>query len=47
MSDPRYDLGANSNHQMPFDVQSVPVEPRRVFDTESWPLCYQYTDWDY
>ncbi|KAF3798337.1 Tyrosinase ustQ [Colletotrichum gloeosporioides] len=44
MSDPRYDLEAHADHLMPFDVQSVPVAPSRVFDTESWPLCYQYSD---
>ena len=44
MTDPRYDPDAHADQQMPFDVQSVPVTPRRVFDTESWPLCYRYTD---
>ncbi|KAJ5585863.1 Di-copper centre-containing protein [Penicillium hetheringtonii] len=43
MSDPRYSLGAHADHQMPFDVHSVPMTPRQVFDTESWPLCYRYT----
>ncbi|PYI02568.1 hypothetical protein BO78DRAFT_422357 [Aspergillus sclerotiicarbonarius CBS 121057] len=44
MSDPSYDPDAHADHQMPFDVQSVPVAPRRVFDTEAWPLCYRYPD---
>ena len=44
MTDPRYDFDAHADHQMPFDVQSVPVAPRRVFDTEAWPLCYRYAD---
>ncbi|KAJ4369101.1 hypothetical protein N0V83_006185 [Neocucurbitaria cava] len=44
MTDPRYDLNAHADHHMSFDVQSVPVAPRSVFDTESWPLCYRYTD---
>ncbi|PLB35279.1 tyrosinase family protein [Aspergillus candidus] len=44
MTDLRYDLDAHADHQMPFDVQSVPVAPRKVFDTEAWPLCYRYTD---
>ncbi|GLI73314.1 hypothetical protein PoHVEF18_001529 [Penicillium ochrochloron] len=44
MTDPRYDPGAHADHQMTFDVQSVPVAPREVFDTQSWPLCYRYAD---
>ncbi|CAO2654359.1 Nn.00g110920.m01.CDS01 [Neocucurbitaria sp. VM-36] len=44
MTDPRYDLDAHADLQMPFDVQSVPVAPSSVFDTESWPLCYRYQD---
>ncbi|KAJ5382196.1 Di-copper centre-containing protein [Penicillium concentricum] len=44
MTDPRYDFGAHADHQMSFDVQSVPVTPRKVFDTEVWPLCYRYAD---
>ncbi|KAF1953771.1 tyrosinase [Byssothecium circinans] len=43
MFDPRYDLEAHADHRMGFDVRSVPVAPSRVFDTESWPLCYRYT----
>ena len=42
MSNPHYDLDAHADHRMGFDVQSVPVAPRRVFDIEAWPLCYQY-----
>ncbi|CRG89666.1 hypothetical protein PISL3812_06705 [Talaromyces islandicus] len=44
MTYPRYDPDVNVDHQMPFDVQSVPVAPRTVLDTEAWPLCYRYTD---
>ena len=44
MTDPRYDPDAHADHQMTFDVQSVPVAPRKVFDTQSWPLCYRYAD---
>ena len=39
-----YDRAANADVPMPFDVQSVPVAPRAVFDTQAWPLCYQYVD---
>jgi tyrosinase len=44
MSDPRYDVHAHVDHQMPFDVHSVPVSTSKVFDTEAWPLCYKYTE---
>ncbi|KAK1520758.1 monooxygenase [Colletotrichum costaricense] len=44
MSDPQYDVKASADYKMPFDVQSVPVTPRQVFDTEAGPLCYQYVD---
>ncbi|PWY94454.1 monooxygenase-like protein [Aspergillus sclerotioniger CBS 115572] len=44
MTDPRYDLDAHADYQMPFDVLSVAMTPRMVFDTEGWPLCYQYID---
>ncbi|KAH3981818.1 hypothetical protein HBI70_152860 [Parastagonospora nodorum] len=44
MSDPRYDVEAHADHQMPFDVQSVPMMPSTLFDIEAWPLCYRYTD---
>lgn len=40
----QYDLDAHPDHLMPFDVQSPPVAPRMLFDTEAWPLCYQYSD---
>ncbi|OHE92547.1 monooxygenase [Colletotrichum orchidophilum] len=43
-NDSSYDLDANADHKMLFDVQSVPVAPSMVFDTEAWPLCYRYTD---
>ncbi|KXH43499.1 hypothetical protein CSAL01_12853 [Colletotrichum salicis] len=44
MSDVQYDLNASADYEMPFDVQSVPVTPMKVFDTEAGPLCYQYVD---
>lgn len=44
MTHPGYDLDAHADVQMPFDVQSVPMAPSSVFDTESWPLCYHYQD---
>ncbi|TDZ36775.1 Tyrosinase ustQ [Colletotrichum spinosum] len=44
MNESSYDFDANADHKMPFDVQSVPVAPRKVFDTEAWPLCYRYAD---
>ncbi|EFW99235.1 tyrosinase [Grosmannia clavigera kw1407] len=46
MTDERYDPNAHADHRMSFDVQSVPVTPSMVFDTKSWPLCYQYTNED-
>lgn len=44
MNDTRYDVDAHADFQMPFDTQGVSVSPRRVFDTESWPLCYRYME---
>ncbi|TPX18679.1 uncharacterized protein E0L32_002536 [Thyridium curvatum] len=44
MTSSSYDLHAHADHLMPFDVQSVPVAPRMVFDIEAWPLCYRYAD---
>lgn len=44
MNDTRYDVDAYADFQMPFDTQGVSVSPRRVFDTESWPLCYRYIE---
>ncbi|KAG9258584.1 uncharacterized protein F5Z01DRAFT_203092 [Emericellopsis atlantica] len=44
MSDPSYDVDANADHMMPFDIRSVSVPPKAVFDTEAWPLCYRYAD---
>ncbi|TDZ16719.1 Tyrosinase [Colletotrichum orbiculare MAFF 240422] len=41
MNESSYDFDAHADRKMPFDVQSVPVAPRRVFDTEAWPLCYR------
>lgn len=43
MTKSHYDFSAHADHRMGFDVQSVPVAPRSVFDTEAWPLCYRYT----
>ncbi|PSN60132.1 monooxygenase-like protein [Corynespora cassiicola Philippines] len=45
IADPRYDLDADANLPMPFDVQSVPMAPSSLFDIESWPLCYRYQDY--
>ncbi|PQK11381.1 hypothetical protein BB8028_0003g00070 [Beauveria bassiana] len=44
MTSSGYDLDASADHQMPFDVHSVPMTPRKVFDTEGWPLCYRYVN---
>lgn len=44
MNGTNYDIEASADVPMPFDVQSLPVAPRAVFDTEVWPLCYQYVD---
>jgi tyrosinase len=42
MSNPRYDPDARADYLMHFDVHGVPIAPMNLFDTESWPLCYQY-----
>lgn len=44
MTDARYRLEAHAEHPMPFDIHSVPVAPKSVFDIEAWPLCYTYLD---
>ncbi|KAF4124345.1 tyrosinase [Geosmithia morbida] len=46
MTDPHYDADARVlvDEPMFFDVQSVPVAPRTLFDIETWPLCYRYAE---
>jgi tyrosinase len=46
MTDSRYRLGVQEDDKMYFDLHSVPVAPRDVFDHEAWPLCYRYLHLD-
>jgi tyrosinase len=46
MTDSRYHLGVQEDDEMRFDVHSVPIAPRNVFDHEAWPLCYRYVSLD-